>query len=60
VFSSSMLVSPSLSLVVLLVAVEADKVGLLVVDIVGELLAHHAVPPAPFAATEHQHQPFIQ
>ena len=47
--SSSMLVSPSLGLGVLLVATEADKVGLLVV----------AVPLAPFAATEHQHQDFI-
>jgi hypothetical protein len=51
---SCMLVSPSLALVVLLVAVEADKTGLLAVDAGGELLlAHHAVPLAPFAATKH-------
>ena len=59
-FCSSMLVSPSLALVVLLIVAEADKIGLIVVHAGGELLAHLAVPPASFAVTEHQHHAFIQ
>jgi hypothetical protein len=39
----------------LLFSVEADKAGLLAVDADWELLAHHAIPPTPFASTEHQH-----
>jgi hypothetical protein len=58
--TSSMIDSPLLALVMLLVTAKSDKAGLLAVDAGGELLAHHAIAPAPSTATKYQHQAFIQ
>jgi hypothetical protein len=56
-----MLVPLLLAVVVLLIAIKADKVGLLAIDTGGELLlAYHEVPPTLSTTTEYQHQAFIR